>query len=235
LCAFLPQCRIRGCPLFNFRCCALYCHSRTVPLIDVKPPVASCDRCFFPRPETFEALYAAPVGKWTISALRKNRALAEHFFLTICSPMRRFDVETCVPFRYSFLNQITLTAAAAGSATSPLLRFARCARVIPRSRSTSGLAHLGKGPFRPRCIPRPGLSARGPDRGDFIPRTHDHGSLRARPGPPDRGRLRSPSGHPSTRLSQPWTAPKGVAPWHRRLPLLSAHRPRGCKPAVNPT
>jgi len=94
-------------------------------------------------------------------------------------------------------------------------------------------AHLGKGRFRPRCIPRPGLSARGPDRGDFIPRTHDHGGFRARPGPPDqgslrapsghpstmgafvpalgppdRGRLRSPSGHPSTRLS-PWTVPKG--------------------------
>jgi len=65
--------------------------------------------------------------------------------------------------------------------------------------------HLGKGSFRPRCIPRPGLSARGPDRGDFIPRTHDQGGLRARPGPPDRGRFRSPSGLPSSgRIGGPW-------------------------------
>ena len=86
----------------------------------------------------------------------------------------------------------------------------------------------------PRCIPRPGLSARGPDRGDFIPRTHDQGGLRARPGPPDQGRLRSPSGHPSTRLSQPWTAP-GVCPLGTRLPLLRGSTPSGRKPSVNST
>jgi len=125
------------------------------------------------------------------------------------------------------------TAITKAQATSPLLWLARCARVIPRSRSACGLAHLGKGAASPPVAsPGPGASLRGPhqtrfafwtsDRGDFIsPWTFDHGGLRARPGPPDRGRLRSPSGHPSTRLSQPWTAP-GAAAALEPVPLLFA-------------
>jgi hypothetical protein len=44
------------------------------------------------------------------------------------------------------------------SRTSPLARLARCARYNRAAPS----AHLGKGRFRPRCIPRPGRAARGP-------------------------------------------------------------------------
>ena len=110
-------------------------------------------------------------------------------------------------------------------ATSPLLWLARCARVIPRI--------LARGQLRPPLHPPDqGALLRGPhqtrfafwtsDRGDFIsPWTLDHGGLRGRPGPPDRGRLRSPSGHPSTRLSQPWTAP-GAAAALEPVPLLFA-------------
>ena len=83
---------------------------------------------------------------------------------------------------------------------------------LTRRASPSGLP---TGAFHPPLDPRPG-------------------GLRARPGPPDRGRLRAPSGHPSTRLSPPWTAPKGVAPLNP-LPLLSVPPARGCKPAVNST
>jgi hypothetical protein len=59
----------------------LHCHGKTLPLIDVKPPVASGDRCFFPRPEISEALYAVPVGKWTTPALRKKTPPRLAFFL----------------------------------------------------------------------------------------------------------------------------------------------------------
>ena len=86
-----------------------------------------------------------------------------------------------------------------------------------------------QGVLRPPLHPPARAFSRGPDRGDFIPRTHDQGGLRARPGPPDRGRLRSPSGHPSTRLSQPWTAPKGVAPGPGLAPWPVPYAP--CRPA----
>ena len=51
------------------------------------------------------------------------------------------------------MQQIQPKPPTAGSATSPLVRFARCARVIPRSRSACGLAHLGKGVLRPPLHP----------------------------------------------------------------------------------
>ena len=202
-------------------------------LTDVYAAMASGHRCFLRGLKIPGHSTPLQTGDGAHQDYEKNRRVAEPLFLTFSSPLAAIFCGNIRAVRLYSARRNHATAPTAGSSTSPLGRFARCARVIPRSRSTSGLAHLGKGAFRPRCIPRPGALLRGPhqtrfafwtsDRGDFIsPWTLDHGGLRARPGPPDQGSLRAPSGHPSTRLSQPWTAPKGVAPWHPLLLFLFA-------------
>jgi hypothetical protein len=59
----------------------------------------------------------------------------------------------------------------------------------------SAAPHLGKVSSGPRCIPRPGLSALGPDRARFAPLTPDGGDFIS-PAPLDHGEIAlSPGPH----------------------------------------
>jgi len=92
--------------------------------------------------------------KRAASGLRKKTAPRRATFLNdFFTYGRRFFWKTSWLFGYSLHRQTHPKAPTAGSATSPLLRLARCARVIPRSRSTSGLSHLGRGVFPPPVHP----------------------------------------------------------------------------------
>jgi hypothetical protein len=98
---------------------------------------------------------------------------------------------------------------------------ARDVRACHRAHAPAGI--LARGFSTPVASPRPGgftpggphrrrFALRPPDRGDFIPRTHDQGAFLPPRAPDREGDFRSPSGHPSTRLTPPWTAPRGAKP-----------------------
>ena len=88
--------------------------------------------------------------------------------------------------------------------------------------------HLGKGAFRPRCIPRPGASPRGPTGAISSPGPTTRGAFVPALDPQTEGDFRSPSGHPSTRLFAAMDRAKGASP------LDPPARPRSACRRVNP-
>ncbi len=225
--------------------------------------------------QIFEPLYRRSVAKSTASGLRKKPRLRRALFLNdffthggvFCWKYPCHSV--IVPL--TTIQPKAPTAGLSNIAITTARKMCACNTARPARPSASLI--LARGLSAPVASPGQGVAPwTSPDAlrlldfrpGRFHqPRTLDHGGLRARPGPPDRGRLRSPSGRPSTRLSQPWTAPResplgtpGTPPpspfpaaprflrrklvgpsaaQSRSLPLLSAPPMRGCKPFVNST
>jgi len=217
---------MRGWHLFG---AVLQSHRRTPPLTEVEPPAASGHWRFLRRPEIFTGFDALLWAERTASGLRKKprprrASFVNNFFTDVgyfCGNVRA----VCVIV--SPTNSPEATSRMISNITVSTVRK-MCACNTAQPLSLRPRSSWQGGSPTPVASPRPGLSARGPDRGDFIPRTHDQGGLRARPGPPDQGRLRSPSGHPIDQAFAAMDRARGL-PLGTPSPCFAAIR----RPVVN--